>query len=319
MHFGDGDTTVNMSLLNVDLRCPICLGVLRDPVATECLHRFCNNCIEKCLRVGKKECPSCRCYVATRRSLRRDTSFAGLINSLYPDLDKFEDEEEDMINNENERLALKHQKHMQNTRSLLSSREREGKDVSYGTGLSEGEGEENDSGHDESAEDEDNDEVGEEDADETSDEEHAPGDSAAVEVAVVETQPAPEENAPCKPLRILPRTRKLEPSEDQVGFVLLPRPPLSALAKEFVCVSKLASVEAVLKYVATKLKIDWQSLQLEVLDARIQIRNTFTFVPLMLDLTLGKAVEQYAAPLEPGVPSCWHPTVFIFSSQKRCE
>eukprot|EP00966_Prymnesium_polylepis_P038486 893184-Prymnesium_polylepis.2 len=39
------------------LSCPICLSVVEGPMATECLHRFCSECIETSLRLGKKECP----------------------------------------------------------------------------------------------------------------------------------------------------------------------------------------------------------------------------------------------------------------------
>jgi len=101
----DDRRTIPVSVLNQDLRCPICLGLLRDPVATECLHRFCANCIEKCLRVGKKECPSCRAPVATRRSLRKDKNFAKLLRKLYPDMEAFEGEEEE----QNRCLTMEHQ------------------------------------------------------------------------------------------------------------------------------------------------------------------------------------------------------------------
>ncbi|XP_072172049.1 TNF receptor-associated factor 6-like [Diadema setosum] len=37
--------------------CPICLMCLRDPVQTECGHRFCADCIRHCLRVTSLRCP----------------------------------------------------------------------------------------------------------------------------------------------------------------------------------------------------------------------------------------------------------------------
>ena len=66
------------------LSCPICLSIVRQPTATECLHRFCYDCIETALRLGKKECPSCRMPVATRRAFRRDDNFERLVHTLYP-------------------------------------------------------------------------------------------------------------------------------------------------------------------------------------------------------------------------------------------
>jgi E3 ubiquitin-protein ligase RNF1/2 len=36
--------------------CPICLGYIKKTyIVMECLHRFCSDCVQKCLRVGKKE------------------------------------------------------------------------------------------------------------------------------------------------------------------------------------------------------------------------------------------------------------------------
>ena len=96
---GNEISCLQMEVLNTELRCPICLNILRDPVATECMHRFCAGCIEKCLRVGKKECPTCRKPVATRRNLRNDTNFQDLITKLYPDLEAFEEEEHRLISN----------------------------------------------------------------------------------------------------------------------------------------------------------------------------------------------------------------------------
>jgi hypothetical protein len=44
-------------LLNAELTCPICLSIVRMAhTFMECLHRFCQECIEKYLRL-QKECP----------------------------------------------------------------------------------------------------------------------------------------------------------------------------------------------------------------------------------------------------------------------
>lgn len=63
----------------------------------ECLHRFCAECIEKCLRLGKKECPSCRVHIPSRRSLRPDPNFDKLIVKIYGDVKTLELQEEKEI------------------------------------------------------------------------------------------------------------------------------------------------------------------------------------------------------------------------------
>lgn len=63
----------------------------------ECLHRYCDQCIQKCLRVGKKECPSCRIHIPSRRSLRADPKFDLLIQHICGDLDALEQKETEEI------------------------------------------------------------------------------------------------------------------------------------------------------------------------------------------------------------------------------
>ena len=89
----DPATTVVRSgqALAPDFTCPVCLRILRKTeIVVECLHRFCGECIQKCLRVAKHECPSCRIKVPSRRSLKRDAAFDALIATVYPDLDAYE-------------------------------------------------------------------------------------------------------------------------------------------------------------------------------------------------------------------------------------
>ena len=78
------------------LSCPICLSVVEKPMATECLHRFCSDCIETSLRLGKKECPSCRATISTRRALRQDDNFERLVLCLYPEGGASDDEMVDL-------------------------------------------------------------------------------------------------------------------------------------------------------------------------------------------------------------------------------
>ena len=68
----DRQVTLAVRTLNQELTCPVCLGIMQETkVVIQCMHRFCGECIEKCLRQGKAECPSCRVHVGSRRSLAR--------------------------------------------------------------------------------------------------------------------------------------------------------------------------------------------------------------------------------------------------------
>ena len=84
-------TVASLSHLNVELTCPVCLGIIRNAMTVmECVHRFCEACITKCLRLGKKECPSCRVKCVSRRSLRRDPNFDAIVRKVYPRLEEYE-------------------------------------------------------------------------------------------------------------------------------------------------------------------------------------------------------------------------------------
>ncbi|KAL2979229.1 hypothetical protein AAZX31_13G161300 [Glycine max] len=92
----DEEEYVTIDLANLkELRCPICLGILRKTKAVmECMHRFCGKCIEKSMRLSNNECPVCRVHCPSRRSLRDDPNFDNIIAAIYPDIDKYEEEEE---------------------------------------------------------------------------------------------------------------------------------------------------------------------------------------------------------------------------------
>ncbi|CAN6359607.1 unnamed protein product [Urochloa humidicola] len=90
------DEFILVKLMDVrsEVQCPICLGILRKTrTVMECLHRFCRDCIDKSMRLGNNECPSCRTHCASRCSLRDDPNYDALILALYPDIDKYEEEE----------------------------------------------------------------------------------------------------------------------------------------------------------------------------------------------------------------------------------
>ncbi|KAG9439256.1 hypothetical protein H6P81_019421 [Aristolochia fimbriata] len=85
---------VKLSEIRKEVQCPICLGIIRKTrTVMECLHRFCRECIDKSMRLGNNECPACRTHCASRRSLRDDPKYDALISALYPDIDKYEEEE----------------------------------------------------------------------------------------------------------------------------------------------------------------------------------------------------------------------------------
>lgn len=93
--------------LNTLFRCPVCLGYMnKTSIVMECLHRFCSGCIEKCLRLGKKECPSCRVKIPSRRSLRPDKDYDKLLQSMFGDINKLEKYEQDEIETWNKNNML---------------------------------------------------------------------------------------------------------------------------------------------------------------------------------------------------------------------
>lgn len=90
----DEYVVVKLSDIRKEVQCPICLGIIQKTrTVMECLHRFCRECIDKSMRLGNNECPQCRTHCASRRSLRDDPNYDALIAAIYPDLDKYEEEE----------------------------------------------------------------------------------------------------------------------------------------------------------------------------------------------------------------------------------
>ncbi|KAL4562314.1 hypothetical protein LXL04_034514 [Taraxacum kok-saghyz] len=86
---------VKLAEIRKEVQCPICLGIIRKTrTVMECLHRFCRECIDKSMRLGNNECPACRAHCKSRRSLRDDPNYDALIAVLYPNIDKYEAEQE---------------------------------------------------------------------------------------------------------------------------------------------------------------------------------------------------------------------------------
>ena len=82
---GDELRAFDWSSLAQELQCPVCLETLRDTVLVQaCLHRFCSECIHRCLRAAKLECPTCRIHIPSKRSLRKDMHTDAIVNAFFP-------------------------------------------------------------------------------------------------------------------------------------------------------------------------------------------------------------------------------------------
>ncbi|BFI24841.1 E3 ubiquitin-protein ligase RNF1/2 [Marchantia polymorpha subsp. ruderalis] len=80
------------------MMCLICLGILRNTrTVMECLHRFCRECIDKAMRLGRKECPTYLAHCASRRSSRDDPHFDALTAAMFPDIEKLQEEESTLL------------------------------------------------------------------------------------------------------------------------------------------------------------------------------------------------------------------------------
>ncbi|KAH7975104.1 hypothetical protein HPB49_023628 [Dermacentor silvarum] len=85
----DTEVIVGEERYGPDFTCPICFGLFRKAVATtDCLHRFCEECITTSLRRCNKECPTCRRKLVSKRSLRRDYRMDAMIAALLPNYDE---------------------------------------------------------------------------------------------------------------------------------------------------------------------------------------------------------------------------------------
>lgn len=78
-------------VLEDELKCSICLGEIdKTWTVMSCLHRFCSECLHRCLRMELgpnktvHECPSCRSKMASRRSSNPDWNYDYIISIVSP-------------------------------------------------------------------------------------------------------------------------------------------------------------------------------------------------------------------------------------------
>lgn len=116
--YDDTEIAVSPKILQNELMCPICLDILKSTMTTkECLHRFCHDCIITALRAGNKECPTCRKKLVSKRSLRPDPNFDGIIAKIYPNRDEIDALHEKVL----EKLNKKHLTAISNAHNSSSS------------------------------------------------------------------------------------------------------------------------------------------------------------------------------------------------------
>ncbi|KAM4032391.1 breast cancer type 1 susceptibility protein isoform 2-T2 [Anomaloglossus baeobatrachus] len=81
-----------LSVMQKNLECPICLEIMKEPVATRCDHIFCRFCMLQLLskkKKGRAQCPMCKKEI-TKRSLQDSPRFKLLVDGLLKIINAFE-------------------------------------------------------------------------------------------------------------------------------------------------------------------------------------------------------------------------------------
>jgi len=262
----DTETETYISTLNVELTCPVCLGLIRNAMTVmECVHRFCEACITKCLRLGKKECPSCRMKCVSRRSLRRDPNFDAVVRKIYPRLEEYEAEQDALIEADNQvNASVRHEQrasiHKNAAKKIQVQLQKKQQLTRRGGGV---------------------------------------GGRAAVRDRVASNAGnAAKAPTPARPLK-RPQRRDLQPimeSDVEFGFTLRRHPledQLQCLVKEYLKTSRMLSVNHLQKFLSMKLQ--WQSHNTIQLTYCTSVDNGVTPEPLDPGLTLEAVFKELAA------------------------
>ena len=122
---GKGITKEGFEAFLEIIKCPVCLEIMQDPVNVKtCLHKFCNKCIERFIRVEKKECPICRTSIGSRRLLRKDNKLREIIELLIPNLEEYQTYEQEEVER-NIRAISKSEKHRKKMMEIQKIKERQ--------------------------------------------------------------------------------------------------------------------------------------------------------------------------------------------------
>ena len=98
---------------------------MHEPVNVKgCLHKFCSKCINDYIRIEKKECPTCRTSIGSRRLLRKDEKLKKIIEYLLPDIESFRQYEQEDVNR-NIKALNKSEEHIKKMAEMQKIKERQ--------------------------------------------------------------------------------------------------------------------------------------------------------------------------------------------------